>query len=719
MSIIREAALTEQANEGNAEDLLKQAGVSKDLLKSLVGQKLLREQQAGQRNAMMQTPIPQGTVTEQNARALREVAQRTGGVMKKHGMDQQRRMQQLAEMGIAGAPGMRAAPGGITGARGMQPRRMAEGGMVPPAGPTANAPALSPDAATFLQMYQQYQQAMKNVVDPQQQQEMKRQFEMSTQNISPDAKMEAFQYMDSSSGIEQVAPQGMYRGGMVRRYQEGGPVSGRMLDAVRQVESGGNPSAISPAGAYGAYQIMPATASDPGYGVTPIDLYNSTEEEQRRFAREYLTAMLRRFDGDMEKALAAWNAGPGRVLGGGPLPEETKTFVPRVMNTYREIGQNQESSPTTTPSLADAPERPPTTRNTGMPPVRKASLLDNIKAIPGKVADGIAGAADYYFPNWQYGDERVQQMGMPERAGRAIGDVLTAPGRFAIEVWDDIGEIPGPTVEEIASGTEDFVRGIVGMPSRQPRVPPEAVPTIPAAPAESDGIADTGVSMDQFNDAYIMPKQTPQDWFREQVKVYGAEPLEGIDKYFADALAEQNDPGARRRNKLVAMMTGRGGRRGVGAGAAAGAAAGQAADRAWTQARDENLNAALNRRSQEDIYASRDAADIERVRLQQMAQNQRTRADILARLNEQGIEASEEDYKRAFEYYTEGDGYAAVEATLEARLKDEGRRVRNIDPQMLNQMKVDILHQLIEDHIARRNASGTTEFGNIVEAEFE
>jgi hypothetical protein len=70
----------------------------------------------------------------------------------------------------------------------------------------------------------------------------------------------------------------------------------------------------SPTGALGKYQILPSTAKDPGFGITPIaDLAKAPEAEHKRFATDYLSAMLKEFGGDMEKALAAYNAGPAVV----------------------------------------------------------------------------------------------------------------------------------------------------------------------------------------------------------------------------------------------------------------------------------------------------------------------------------------------------------------------------------------------------------------------
>lgn len=93
----------------------------------------------------------------------------------------------------------------------------------------------------------------------------------------------------------------------------------------------------SPAGAKGITQVMPATGTDPGYGVAPLK--DQSEAEYLRFGKDYLGAMLREYNGDQAKALAAYNAGPGRVndavrKGGAnwlaSMPQETKDYVSKI-----------------------------------------------------------------------------------------------------------------------------------------------------------------------------------------------------------------------------------------------------------------------------------------------------------------------------------------------------------------------------------------------------
>ena len=67
----------------------------------------------------------------------------------------------------------------------------------------------------------------------------------------------------------------------------------------------------SPKGAKGEMQVLDGTNTDPGFGVTPAR--DNSPEERARVGRDYLQAMLKRYDGDPAKAWAAYNAGPGRL----------------------------------------------------------------------------------------------------------------------------------------------------------------------------------------------------------------------------------------------------------------------------------------------------------------------------------------------------------------------------------------------------------------------
>ncbi|RYG28395.1 MAG: lytic transglycosylase domain-containing protein [Burkholderiales bacterium] len=103
-------------------------------------------------------------------------------------------------------------------------------------------------------------------------------------------------------------------------------ISPALLEAVVWQESRWNPRAVSPAGARGLAQLMPGTARM--MGVNPDDPHHNLEGGAR-----YLRMQLDAFDGDIEKALAAYNAGPGRVIRAGGIPaiRETQLYVRAIM----------------------------------------------------------------------------------------------------------------------------------------------------------------------------------------------------------------------------------------------------------------------------------------------------------------------------------------------------------------------------------------------------
>ncbi len=108
-----------------------------------------------------------------------------------------------------------------------------------------------------------------------------------------------------------------------------------LILAVIMEESGGNPLAQSSQGAQGLMQLMPATAKE--LGVQDA----SSPSQNISGGSEYLSQLLRKYEGRLDLALAAYNAGPGNVdRAGGKIPDfsETKVYVKRVQNRYRELG---------------------------------------------------------------------------------------------------------------------------------------------------------------------------------------------------------------------------------------------------------------------------------------------------------------------------------------------------------------------------------------------
>ncbi|HWY22443.1 MAG TPA: lytic transglycosylase domain-containing protein [Candidatus Acidoferrum sp.] len=103
-----------------------------------------------------------------------------------------------------------------------------------------------------------------------------------------------------------------------------------LVNSVIRAESGFNVRAVSPKGAQGLMQLMPQTASQ--LGVQNVFNPQSNVEGGTRYLRE----LLERYDFDLIKALAAYNAGPHRVeqYGGVPPYYETKAYVARIVRDY-------------------------------------------------------------------------------------------------------------------------------------------------------------------------------------------------------------------------------------------------------------------------------------------------------------------------------------------------------------------------------------------------
>jgi soluble lytic murein transglycosylase-like protein len=105
------------------------------------------------------------------------------------------------------------------------------------------------------------------------------------------------------------------------------------VESVARVESALRPDALSPKGAMGVMQLMPGTAR--ALDADPADLEQNVEAGTR-----LLRELLIKYNGDVVKALAAYNAGPGAVdrYNGLPPYPETQNYVDKVLQKYRQGG---------------------------------------------------------------------------------------------------------------------------------------------------------------------------------------------------------------------------------------------------------------------------------------------------------------------------------------------------------------------------------------------
>lgn len=142
---------------------------------------------------------------------------------------------------------------------------------------------------------------------------------------------ELFRYFhDDSDRREQLLdlPFGKEIAGAAERYG----IDGLLLASVIQAESNFNPAVVSPVGAIGLMQVMPATA-----GAAGAERLHEPGANLAIGAR-YLAWLLDEFQGDLELALAAYNAGPGAVrrFDGVPPFRETRNYVSKVLSIYVE-----------------------------------------------------------------------------------------------------------------------------------------------------------------------------------------------------------------------------------------------------------------------------------------------------------------------------------------------------------------------------------------------
>lgn len=143
----------------------------------------------------------------------------------------------------------------------------------------------------------------------------------------------------------------------INKYSRQFNLDRNLVKSVITVESCFKTNALSRAGARGLMQLIPATAKR--FGVK--NSYNS--RQNIRGGTKYLRFLLDRYKGDLSKAIAAYNAGEGRVdqYKGVPPYKETKRYVKNVLKTYALLNPNSKKGRVSAiyypPSLGQKPGR--------------------------------------------------------------------------------------------------------------------------------------------------------------------------------------------------------------------------------------------------------------------------------------------------------------------------------------------------------------------------
>lgn len=142
---------------------------------------------------------------------------------------------------------------------------------------------------------------------------------------------------------------------LIKKYAKRHGVDEKLIRAVLQKESGGNPAAVSPKGAMGLMQLMPETAQSLGVE----DAFNP--EQNLAAGVKYLKYCLNLFCQDTALALAAYNAGPETVkrYGGVPPYPETQHYVAGILGCpVEDVAQKSPATPALTAEVKGQKKKP-------------------------------------------------------------------------------------------------------------------------------------------------------------------------------------------------------------------------------------------------------------------------------------------------------------------------------------------------------------------------
>jgi soluble lytic murein transglycosylase-like protein len=163
-----------------------------------------------------------------------------------------------------------------------------------------------------------------------------------------------------------------------------------LVNSVIHAESGFNAHAVSPKGARGLMQLMPATANQLGVN----DLFDP--QANVTGGSRYLRELLERYNFDLVKALAAYNAGPERVeqYRGVPPFRETHAYVARIVHEYNTKKIAQEKEAKRKQVAAEAPNKVPSKVPNKVPGKAPATVASKASSRAPKPATTAIAAAE-------------------------------------------------------------------------------------------------------------------------------------------------------------------------------------------------------------------------------------------------------------------------------------------------------------------------------------
>ena len=207
----------------------------------------------------------------------------------------------------------------------------------------------------------------------------------------------------------------------------------------RQVESGGDPNAVSPKGAVGTMQTMPGTLRAPGFGVMPAR--DNSPAELQRVGEDYMRAMTRRY-GDVATALVAYNWGPGNTdrwlaAGANPaqLPAETRGYLQKM------LGSTQQAAAPAQPAAPAA----------GIPTQQAAASAAAPQFAPAAMPEGYMGLPPREMAVAQ---QRLQQIQAMFNATRDPAQRSALMGQYQ-QLQDSIYEAQLATAAQRASAGDE------------------------------------------------------------------------------------------------------------------------------------------------------------------------------------------------------------------------------------------------------------------------